>query len=400
MSSARLGTGTRALLVGACSIVVIAGLKSSAEIVVPVLVAIFVALPCVPLVAALQRRGVPNWAAVPVAFLLALVVLVLLSLVVGRSINQFRESLDPYYQSLQLQLAEPLAWIASTARDLGMDLSVATLRDKFDTKRVFDWLGDATGAIANLLSNTLFVVLTVMFFLAEAAGFPAKLREAFGGRDTAFGQSARAALALQEYLRIKTLTSLATGVLAGLLVWAFGIDYPLLWALAAFALNYVPTIGSMLAALPPILLAFVQPIDPGSSALTRTLLVGGGYVAINMIIGNLVEPKLMGRKLGLSSLVVFLSLVFWGWVLGPVGMLLSVPLTMVVKILLENSSDLRWAGVLLGPGGEDTSSLVALDDELDRVAEEAAAQAERAERNPDAESATADHDGRADEPGA
>lgn len=365
----RLGTGLRALLITACAVILIAGLQAAAELVVPVLVALFLSVLFIPLVATLQRKGVPNWASVPVTFLIVLTVFVLLSLVVGRSINQFRGNLPEYQAGLQDQLREPLAWISAKASALGMDLKPEALREKFDTQRVFGWLGQATGAIADLLSNTMFVVLTVLFVLAEAAGFPSKLREAFGADGLAFGESAKVVVALREYLRIKTFTSALTGLLAGLLCWIFGIDYPLLWGLAAFALNYVPTIGSMLAALPPVLLAFVQPVDAGSSALTRTLFVGGGYLLINTVIGNYVEPRMMGRKLGLSSLVVFLSLVFWGWVLGPVGMLLSVPLTMVVKILLENSSDLRWAGVLLGPGGEDVSSLAQLDAQLDRAAD-------------------------------
>jgi hypothetical protein len=135
-------------------------------------------------------------------------------------------------------------------------------------------------------------------------------------------------------------------LLATALCLALGVDFPFLWGLLAFFLNFVPNIGSVMASLPPILMALIQH-GPG-----RALLVMLGYVVINMVIGNMLEPRLMGRRLGLSTLVVFLSLLFWGWVWGPIGMLLSVPLTVVLKILLEHSEDFRWLAVLLGPGGE------------------------------------------------
>ena len=129
--------------------------------------------------------------------------------------------------------------------------------------------------------------------------------------------------------------------------WVIGVDYPVLWGLLAFLLNYIPTLGSIIAAIPPVLLAMVQ------FGWTWALVVAMVYLAINICIGSLLEPRLMGRRMGLSTLVVFLSMVFWGWVWGPIGMILSVPLTMLLKILLMHSDDLRWVGVLLGSGSPD-----------------------------------------------
>ena len=118
-----------------------------------------------------------------------------------------------------------------------------------------------------------------------------------------------------------------------------GVDYHVLWGLLAFLLNFIPTFGSILAAVPPVLLAIVQ-LGFGEALMTAAL-----YVAVNVIVGSILEPRFMGKGLDLSSLVVFLSLVFWGWILGPVGMLLSVPLTIMLKIALESSPDTHWAAV-------------------------------------------------------
>ncbi|MBA7685918.1 AI-2 transport protein TqsA [subsurface metagenome] len=144
-------------------------------------------------------------------------------------------------------------------------------------------------------------------------------------------------------MAIKTLVSLATGVLVTIWIAIIGVDYPLLWGLLAFALNYVPNIGSIIAAIPVVLLATIQ------LGIIQAVAVAIGYLAVNLVMGNVIEPRFMGRGLGLSTLVVFLSLIFWGWILGPVGMLLSVPLTITAKIALDSSEETRWIGVLLGP---------------------------------------------------
>ena len=136
--------------------------------------------------------------------------------------------------------------------------------------------------------------------------------------------------------------SLATGLSIGVLAWLLDLDFPVLLGLIGFVMNYIPTVGSLLAALPALFLSLVQFTSVG-----HLLLVGGGYGVINMVFGNLIEPNLMGKRLGLSTLVVILSLLFWAWVWGPVGALLAVPLTMIVKIMLENIEDLRWVAVLL-----------------------------------------------------
>ena len=134
-----------------------------------------------------------------------------------------------------------------------------------------------------------------------------------------------------------------TGTLIGLWVWFLDVDFPLLWGLLAFLFNYIPFFGSIIAAIPAVLVTVVQ-FD-----WSRTLLVGLGYFAVNTVVGNLIEPHLMGRRFGLSATVVLLSLIFWGWVWGAMGMILSVPLTMTIKISCRHSERLRWVAVLLGP---------------------------------------------------
>ena len=140
---------------------------------------------------------------------------------------------------------------------------------------------------------------------------------------------------------LKTLFSLATGVCVWILLSIIGVDFAGTWGLLAFFLNFIPAIGSIIAAIPAIIWALVQ------LGLPSALLTSLAYLVVNIIIGNLLEPRFMGHKLGLSPLVVILSMIFWGWVLGPVGMVLSVPLTMIGKIALATSEDTRWIALML-----------------------------------------------------
>jgi len=136
-----------------------------------------------------------------------------------------------------------------------------------------------------------------------------------------------------------------------------GVDFAMLWGLLAFFFNFVPNIGSIIAAIPPVVLAIVQP----GMGLGVATWVAIGYALINIVIGNVVEPRVMGRGLGLSTLVVFLSLIFWGAVLGPVGMLLSVPLTIIARIILAGHERTRWIAILLAGSPADVEATISPD---------------------------------------
>ena len=329
--------GARFLLVAASIIVVIAGLRQAGQLVLPFLTAVFLAVVSFPVLAWLQHKKVPTPLAVLITVAVAAGVVSVLGVAVGRSVNEFAQ-VAPQYQARFQELAnEILAW----AERVGLPASEWTPLDYVNPEAIVDLIGGTLGALAGLLSNAFLVLLAVIFILFEAAGFRAKLRLAFGDRGANLDRLGQMTLQVQNYLAIKTVVSVATGVLVGTWVWALGLDFPLLWGLVAFIFNYIPSLGSIFAAVPAVLLALVQ-LGPGRAAV-----VAIGYLVINIVFGNFVEPMMLGRRLGLSTLVIFLSLVFWGWVWGPVGMLLSVPLTMMLKIALENTEDFRWVAVML-----------------------------------------------------
>jgi predicted PurR-regulated permease PerM len=155
--------------------------------------------------------------------------------------------------------------------------------------------------------------------------------------------------------------SLGTGIFIGIWLYVLGVDHFLLWAVLAFMLNFIPNIGSIIAAIPAVFMAFVE------FGFAKAGLAGLGFVIVNMVMGNVIEPRFMGRGLGLSTLVVFLSLIFWGWLLGSVGMLLSVPLTMVVKIAMESREETQWLALLLSADEHPVSTPKQKDEGMDKA---------------------------------
>ncbi len=335
-------TGAQVLFGLACVVVIVFGLRYAAPILLPSALALFLAVLSLPAMMKLRSRGVPKAAAVILPVLLNVAIVVLLILVASSSFSELQTALPTYQQTLlNLQDAWTQRFEAST--DIAISDYITTNIGEFlDPASILGFAGGAVGRVAQILSMTFLVFLIMAFMLSEATVFPAKFDYLTQGRAIQEDRLRKVVEEVQTYLGIKTVISLATGLLLGVWVWALGLDFPVLLGLTAFLLNYVPTVGSIIAAVPAILLSIILVGTVGHAAVVTL-----GYVTVNTVFGNIIEPNLLGRQLGLSTLVVILSLLFWGWAWGPMGALLSVPLTVVVKIWLENTNDLRWVAVLL-----------------------------------------------------
>ncbi len=327
------------LIVVACFVVVIAGMTLAKDILVPFLLAIFISIIASPPLFWLKGKGLPTWLSLIIVILGVLLIILLIGWLIGSSIASFTEDLPVYEAKLKQYTASITNWLER----LGLDTSGLSLTEIFNPGAAMKLVGSLLSNLGSMLSNGFLIMMTVLFILLEASGFPAKLRAAFSDSESPLVQFDSFINNVKQYMTIKTWISLATGLLVTIWLAILGVDYALLWGLLAFALNYVPNIGSIIAAVPAVLLALIQ------LGFWRAIAVAVGYLVINLLMGSVIEPRFMGRGLGLSTLVVFLSLIFWGWVLGPVGMLLSVPLTMTAKIALDSREDTRWIAVLLGP---------------------------------------------------
>lgn len=331
----------RYLLMAAALVVILAGLREAETIVVPFLFSVFIAILGIPPMLWLRQKGVPPILAILIVILAMLLILTLVGTLIGTSLNDFTNALPRYQARLSALYNSSIAGLEK----YGIEVSGTVLKDLANPAAILQLVGGTLGRVAAILSNFFLVLLTTTFILSEAAGFPGKIRLAMRDPQADLSRFSGVTEQVQNYLVLKTLVSMATGFAAGLLVWALGVEFPFLWGLVAFLLNYIPNLGSIIAAIPPSLLALTQP--DGGPLLALGVVIG--FIGINVVLGSLVEPRLLGRQLGLSTLVVFLSLVFWGWMWGPLGMILSVPLTMILKILLNHSKEFHWLAVLLGP---------------------------------------------------
>lgn len=335
------------LLTIAAFVVVIAGMSAAKVILVPFLLAAFIAIVSAPPLFWLQRKGLPAWLSLLIVVLGVLLIVLLVAGLVGTSVRDFSKDLPGY----EAKLRQQTTLIIGLLEKLGVDTSGPALTEIFNLGAAMKLVANLLNSLGNVLTNGFLILMTVIFMLMEASSFPAKLRRVLGGPESSLARFDNFIDTVKHYMAIKTLISLATGTFVAIWLAIIGVNYAMLWGLLAFALNYVPNIGSIIAAVPAVLLAIVQ------LGVLKALVVAAGYMGINIIMGNFLEPRFMGRGLGLSTLVVFLSLLFWGWVLGPVGMLLSVPLTMTAKIALESRDDTQWIAVLLGPKGSSGSGI-------------------------------------------
>lgn len=327
----------RFLLMAAAFMIVVAGMRAAESILVPLLIAGFLAIISASPVFWLRQKGLPAPLAACLVVLGVVGVGLLFILIIGTSLDDFSRAI-PRYQAMLTQEIEPiLHWI----QGLGFQLNKEMLMKSINPGASMRLVAKMLSGLGGILTNSFLIFLTVVFILFEASSFQQKVRSAFGDPKDTLTQLRKITTGVNHYLAIKTIVSLGTGVIVAIWVAVLEIDFPVIWGLLAFLLNYIPNLGSIIAAVPPVLLGYIQ------FGIGRALLVAGGFIFVNVLFGNVIEPKLMGRKLGLSTLVVFLSLVFWGWVWGPVGMLLSVPMTMVVKIALESSPTTQWISILL-----------------------------------------------------
>jgi predicted PurR-regulated permease PerM len=328
-----------AILVSAAAfVIIIAGIQAAASIIIPFLLAVFIATLCAPLLYWLQRRGVPDGLAVLLIFLGLLVTAFLLMTFAGRSLNSLTRQLPLYQERLAVTITQVIVWLNSKGAEI--DPNSFLITDLFSSRVLMNVFTYGLSILRVLLTNMFLVLLIVLFILLETSGFPGKLQAAFPDPEV-LGHFQTMRANINRYMGLKALISLATGVFIWILLALIGVDFPGTWGLLAFFLNFIPAIGSIIAAVPAVLWALIQ-LGLGSALLTAL-----AYLVVNVVIGNFLDPRIIGKKLGLSPLVVIISLIFWGWVLGPIGMLLSVPLTMIAKIALASSDNSRWLAVML-----------------------------------------------------
>lgn len=323
------------IIVSAAFVVVVAGIKTADAIIIPFLLALLIATVCAPIYSKLNRY-LPSFLSLLIVLSMIFLLFGSLSLLISSSIQEFSSRLPSY----QTQFMEQNVKLFEFLHDKGIDFDDKAMNDMINPNYVMKLALTAFKGFGGLITKGFIILLMVAFMLLESKTFTQKLvvilkdKRKINNVKDIFSS-------IKRFLLIKTVTSFCTGLVIYFVLLYYDLDFPILWAVVAFSLNFVPTIGSIIAAIPAVMLAFIQ------LGFGDAVSIALGFLVVNIIIGNIIEPRIMGKGLGLSTLAVFLSLIFWGWVLGPVGMLLSIPLTVMVKIILNSFEQSKWIAIML-----------------------------------------------------
>lgn len=318
-------------------VVIIAGMKMASQVVVILFLAIFISSIFSSVLNLLQRKHFPK---IVSYFLLLLIVIALgfmFAYVINISLKDFLGNLPSYEVKLRNLVLNTIHF----AQGYGLEIDKAKIMETLNFGSFFGVTTNIIGSISAFLSKFLLVIIGVAFILAESKSFQTKLRVIFRNNAKKLEHFNLFSFNIQKYFVVKTFTSFLTGFIVTIMLTFFNVDYPILWGVIAMLFNFVPVVGSIIASIPAILLALMN-LDIFSAIWVIVL-----YMIINISISNILEPKLMGRELGLSPLVIFFSLIFWGYILGIVGMFLAVPITMTLKIAFDSNTSTHWLGILM-----------------------------------------------------
>lgn len=322
------------LLSVAAGVIVLGGLILAKAIVIPILLAVFITILIWPFLIWLQDKGLNNTFSLISVVAMLVVVMTLLGLLISNSLNDFSLNLPVYEAKLKSFVENLVIFLQGK----GVELPDNMISELIVPARITQFVSDIIKGLGTALTNGLMILLLVVFMLLEAAVLPKKLHAVHADASTHVQGFLKD---VKQYMMIKSAFSAITGLLVYIALLFIGLDYAILWGVLAFFLNFVPNIGSIIAAIPAVVLALIQ------LGFMSAMEVAVVFLAINIVLGSVLEPKYMGEGLGLSTLVVFISLIFWGWAFGPVGMLLSIPLTIMLKLSLQTNPQTKWIAVLL-----------------------------------------------------
>lgn len=337
MSRQNINIDTYKLWVGiAAFVIIISGVQAASSILVPFLLSIFIATISAPAIFWLERLYLPRIVAFVIVLAVVISLLFAFGLILTTSVDSFLANM-PQYKAKVIAL---VGMGQGLLGKFGIEIARKDLETMFDPSGLMNFAGGFLRSFSNMISKSFLIFLGVTFFLFETSSLKTKidLLTKDKGKENPFEQFSKN---LNSYLAIKTIVSLITGGLISIGLMVIGVDFALLLGVIAFLMNYIPSIGSVIASLPAILVALV---GMDMEAVVWIVLL---YLSVNIIMGNLIEPRFLGKGLGLSVVVVFFSLIFWGWVFGPVGMFLAVPLSMTIKIALDSHPDTKQLGMLL-----------------------------------------------------
>jgi AI-2 transport protein TqsA len=325
-------------MVGFASIfVIIFGIRGSASIINPILLAAVITITVLPVPSRLKQRGMPGWLSLVVSILLVVVILGLVIATVFFSITKLSTELPTYMESASQQASGSQSGTASGA---------ATQIEQA-TRSIGPVAQNLITSVAGLLVQFGLALVIFFFMISAALSLPTPSRLGLDPDTPTVGRIEALTEDVRKYMTVLTGVNFLVGFGDAIFLWFLGVDYAVLWGLLAWFMGYIPSIGFMIALIPPVLLAYAQ------YGAQTALIVLIGYILINGGVQNFIQPKIMGQRLRISPVIVFIGLFVWGYMLGGIGAILAVPMTMLVLIIMENFEGTRPLAILMRYTGEE-----------------------------------------------
>lgn len=322
-------------------------LYQTRSIILPFALAVFFSYMLNPLITFFERRRVPTVLSILIALVITFLVLNLFGMLIYTSIKAFASEFPRYSSRITILLQNLLDYLNIPREALTNQVSEGErfhLLDQIRQLSLHKLILNTLGSMLNFMSNTFLVLLFLLFILIGRNQLIRKVEFAFKDDDShrVSEMIKNINRQIQKYLIAKGFTSSATGFLFFIVLSAFKVEFAIIWGILAFLLNFIPNIGSIIATALPLLIAFIQ-----FGSISNVIWLSVFLIGIQMIIGNFIDPRIVGRRLNLSPLVVLFSLIFWGWLWGIIGMFLAVPISVIIKIIFENTDSLRFISVLM-----------------------------------------------------
>jgi predicted PurR-regulated permease PerM len=339
-SDRRLGY---AIIVGAAIIILIWGIRGLAGILNPILLASVVTVTLLPVPLALEKRGLKSGLALVATIVLVVLFMVGFAWFLLASIANMNVDLPGFTNSYQAQsqLVDPLA---NPLEQAAMEIMSVLNRQQFS-----DLFAGLLSIIATSISQVFLTLLIFIFMLYTALSLPDLSRLGIRSDSTGVIQLISLTSDVRRYMTLTAFINLLVGIADGILLWIMGVPYAVLWGIIAWVLGFIPAVGFWIALIPPVLLAY------SLYGTSTALIIFAGYVVINGTAANFISPRVLGKGLSISPLVVFVSVFIWGWLLGAIGAILAIPLTMIIIAILESLPTTRWIARLMSyvPGSEE-----------------------------------------------
>ncbi len=340
--SVYFGEGARFLLTAAAFVIVVLGLQQCRSVLLPILMAGFLAIISYTITKLLRKYlRFPHWLAVAFTVLVDGGILFGVASIINFLAADMKATLQgDFTRRMVEKYNELMDWLGNFGLEEQARAIVHSPQDIFDTQQMVSIIQSISGQAISFVTTCTLVLVLMTFMLGEARLFKKnlhKLPSSSKGKE----DFTNALQGIQRYLLIKTIASGCTGALAWGACAFMEVPFAFLWGVVAYVLNYIPTIGSIVAAIPPIVMALLMG-GWGDAAIVLLC-----YVLINFAIGNGIEPIFLGKQFGIATSVVLPAVLFWGWVWGPCGMLLAVPIMVLIKLALENSRDLSWVATII-----------------------------------------------------